>query len=119
MLHRMNLQPEPFRKIKTGEKIIELRLNDPKRQKIQAGDQIEFLNLEDGVQKFRVRVIAVHRFTSFAELYRTLPLTSCGYKPGDTPDPKDMDRYYSREEQNRYGAVGIEVALLEESSGEK
>lgn len=90
MLHCMNLQPKPFRKIKAGEKTIELRLNDPKRQKIQAGDQIEFLNLGDGLQKIRVQVIAVHRFASFAELYQALQLLSCGYKPGDKPDPKDM-----------------------------
>lgn len=113
MLHCMNLQPEPFRKIKAEEKTIELRLNDPKRQKIQAGDQIEFLNLGDGLQKIRVQVIAVHRFASFAELYQALPLLSCGYKPGDKPDPKDMDSYYSREEQQKYGAVGIEMALMD------
>lgn len=119
MLHCMNLQPEPFEKIRTGQKTIELRLNDPKRRQIRPGDTVEFLNLGDVSRKIRVQVLAVHRFDSFAELYRTLPLTRCGYGPNDCPDPKDMDRYYSREEQNRYGAVGIEIAVLEKSGGEK
>lgn len=119
MLHCMNLQPEPFEKIQTGQKTIELRLNDPKRRKIQPGDTIEFLNLGAPSEKIRVRVVAVHRFDSFEELYRTLPLTRCGYGPDDCPDPKDMDRYYSRKEQNRYGAVGIEITVLEKSGGEK
>ena len=47
MLHHMNLQPGPFRKVKSGEKTIELRLNDEKRQRVAVGDQIEFLNLAD------------------------------------------------------------------------
>lgn len=113
MLHHMKLKPEPFRQIRTGEKTIELRLHDAKRQRIQVGDQIEFLNLEDKLQKLRVRVLALHHFNSFAELYRTLPLTACGYGPEEQADPSDMDQYYPPEEQAQYGVVGIEVALLD------
>ena len=32
MVHRMNLQPEPFEKIAAGRKTIELRLLDEKRR---------------------------------------------------------------------------------------
>lgn len=42
MNHKMNLFPEPFEMISSGQKTIELRLNDEKRQKIQIGDIIEF-----------------------------------------------------------------------------
>ena len=45
MLHNMKLQPEPFEKIKCGQKTYELRLLDTKRQKVSVGDTIEFLNL--------------------------------------------------------------------------
>ena len=51
MLHHMKLQQEPFRKVMAGDKTIELRLNDTKRQRIRAGDQIEFLNLGDRILK--------------------------------------------------------------------
>lgn len=112
MLHHMSLQPEPFRKVKSGEKTIELRLNDEKRQRVSVGDQIEFRNLADDSQTVQVCVRAIHRFASFSELYRTLPLTSCGYRAGEKADPRDMDPYYSREEQQRYGVVGIEMKLI-------
>ena len=46
MRHRMKLKPEPFQKMREGKKTIELRLYDEKRQKVQVGDQIEFMNLE-------------------------------------------------------------------------
>ena len=38
----MKLNKEPFEKIKSGEKTIELRLYDEKRRKIKAGDTICF-----------------------------------------------------------------------------
>lgn len=112
MLHQMNLQAEPFRKVMTGDKTIELRLNDPKRQQIQVGDQIEFFNLEDKRLTIRVAVLAVHRFASFEELYRALPMSACGYGPDDKADSKDMEQYYTVEEQRRWGAVGIEIKVL-------
>jgi len=38
----MKLSTEPFNKIASGEKVIESRLFDEKRQKISIGDQIVF-----------------------------------------------------------------------------
>ena len=43
MIHRMNLDSNPFEMIKNGTKTIELRLNDDKRRKIKVGDYIIFL----------------------------------------------------------------------------
>ena len=45
MTHYMNLCSEPFNSIKNKEKIYELRLLDPKRQKLKVGDTITFTNL--------------------------------------------------------------------------
>lgn len=73
MLHHMKLQSEPFHKIKNGRKTIELRLNDEKRQQVRVGDFIEFSQMDDPSQRLTVRVIALHHFDSFAELYATLP----------------------------------------------
>ena len=69
MKHDMKLKKEPFRKIKNGLKTIELRLNDEKRQKVQVGDYIEFSLIDDATQKLTVRVVALHHFPSFRELY--------------------------------------------------
>ena len=116
MLHNMKLNPSPFEKIKSGEKTIELRLYDEKRQKIQPGDQILFTNTETG-EILTANVINLHRFDSFRELYATLPLLKCGYTPEDvhTAHPADMEMYYSKEEQARYGVVGIEICLVEQT----
>lgn len=112
MVHEMKLNPVPFEKIKTGQKTIELRLLDEKRQKMQEGDGIIFTNTSNG-EKIRATVKKLHRFDSFEELYKNLPLLQCGYtaEDVDTAQPSDMVQYYSMEEQQKYGVVGIELFL--------
>ena len=118
MIHNMKLHPSPFEKIKSGEKTIELRLYDEKRQQINAGAQIVFTNTATG-ETLKTRVVKLHRFDSFEELYKALPLLQCGYTPEDIDraHPADMEQYYSLEEQQKYGVVGIELVLDETNYG--
>ena len=108
--HSMNLKPVPFELIKSGEKTIELRLWDEKRRLIAPGDRICFTNTATG-ETLTKTVAKLHRFDSFEELYRALPLLQCGYTQTDvhTASPGDMAQYYSAEQQRRYGVVGIEL----------
>lgn len=111
-LHCMHLAPAPFEKIERGEKTIELRLNDLKRQAIRVGDVIRFEEIGGWEDVCYVEVTALHRFPSFEALFAALPPEKLGYAAGETPDPHDMDAYYSAEAQAKYGALGIELALL-------
>lgn len=112
--HIMKLNPAPFDMISSGIKTIELRLFDEKRREIEAGDTITFVNTEDAEKKISARVKALHRFESFTELYENLPLLECGYTEADvdTASPDDMDAYYSKEKQQLYGVVGIEIEVI-------
>lgn len=109
----MNLSPEPFRLIADGIKTIELRLNDEKRQLLSEGDTIVFANTQNG-QKLNALVIKLTRFSSFAELYRELPLEKCGYTAQNiaSASPGDMDEYYTKERQAQYGVLGIEIKVI-------
>lgn len=108
--HNMKLHAGPFEKIKAGEKTIELRLYDEKRQQIKTGDSIVFTNTSTG-EHLQKTVKKLHRFASFEELYQNLPLLQCGYteEDVDTAHPDDMLKYYSAQEQEKYGVVGIEL----------
>lgn len=109
-IHKMSLYPQPFEMIKTGQKSIELRLNDKKRQKIKIGDYIVFTNTDTG-EKLLCEVVGIYKYASFSELYKELSLLKCGYTEADidTAKPEDMDLYYSPERQKLYGVVGIEI----------
>ena len=109
MLHIMKLKRTPFDKIRNGSKTIELRLNDEKRQKVNIGDFIEFRCIDEPNKRIQTRVTSLHHFNSFAELYATLPKEKLGYSSEETPDPDHMNEYYSKEEQDQYGVLGIEL----------
>ena len=111
MTHEMQLQPEPFELIKNGTKTYELRLYDEKRRLIKGGDKIIFTDTCSG-ERMEVLVLELCIFDSFKTLYEELPLSECGYTAEniDTASPDDMDLYYSKEKQSRYGVVGIKIS---------
>lgn len=112
-IHEMALDAEPFEKIRDGEKTIELRLNDDKRRKVKVGDKIIFTLNGSENDYIMTRVVALHKFSSFKELYSKLPLDKCGYSnlEAKSADPNDMRRYYTAEDEAKYGVVGIEIEL--------
>ena len=112
--HIMNLNPMPMESIRNGYKTIELRLYDEKRQKIAVGDVIKFVNSENILDTLNVVVEDLYIFDSFEELYKELPLLECGYTKEniDKASPKDMENYYSKEKQKKYGVLGIKISII-------
>ena len=114
MKHEMNLFKEPFDMIKSGAKTIELRLYDTKRQQVHINDTIVFTNKSAPDEKLTVKVTYIHVFDSFESLYKNLPLLKCGYTPETVANasPADMDTFYSKSQQKKYGVLGIEILVI-------
>ena len=108
MKHEMKLNNEPFECIKNGTKTIELRLNDEKRKLLTVGDYIEFTNKVTN-EKLLVEVIDLFKYNSFEELYKHFNKIEMGYSINEEANPKDMENYYSKEEQEKYGVLGIKI----------
>ena len=110
MIHYMNLVPTAFVKIADGNKTIELRLNDEKRQRINVEDTIVF-NCLGAKDIITAQVSGLHKFPDFKELYNALPLEKCGYTVAelDTAHYTDMEQYYTKEQIKKYGTLGIEL----------
>jgi ASC-1-like (ASCH) protein len=108
----MKLNSDPFEMICSGTKTIELRLYGEKRRAVSVDDIIIFTNTLDPTISVKTKVVKMHIFDDFKQLYNKLPLEKCGYSSNDTPSYKDMLKYYSQEEQLKYGVVGIELVLL-------
>ena len=115
MKHTMTLRAEPFSMIRSGEKTIELRLYDEKRRQVRVNDEIEFSCPDSDEGPVTVKVVALHVFDSFEDLYAALPLLKCGYTKDTVSDasPDDMDQYYSDEDRAKHGVVGIEFKRVE------
>lgn len=110
MIHTMKLQSVPFGKVVRGEKIIESRLFDEKRQLIDIGDLIEFSQHDDPERTAKTRVRALYRYDSFEKLFSDFPPESFG---GTSKEflLTEISRFYSEEEQEKYGVVGIRIEL--------
>ena len=106
----MHLADEPFEKIKSGEKTVEIRLYDEKRSKLKVGDGIVFYRGDSRDERITVTVTALRRFKSFRELFLSdlFPETGCA---GMTPDEaaQSMYRYYTPEQEKEFGVLAIEI----------
>jgi ASC-1-like (ASCH) protein len=113
MEFEMKLHSSPFSMIESGRKTIELRLYDEKRRQIAVGDTIRFSNIADPAKTILTEVKELYVFSSFEELYNTLPLIECGYTAETirSASPKDMLRYYTPEQEEQYGVVGIRIEV--------
>ena len=111
MKHEMKLNNGPYINIKNGTKTIELRLNDEKRQLLKIKDLIEFTNRET-LEQMLVEIENLYHYPSFEELYKHFDKVAMGYKDNEIADPKDMEEYYSKDEQEKYGVLGIEIKKI-------
>ena len=109
----MELEQGPFEMIENGSKTIELRLYDEKRQRLSVGDLIVFTNRADS-RRLTARILKLHIYDSFKELYKELPLLKCGYTQENVNSAsyKDMLEYYPAEKQLAYKVAGIELEVI-------
>ena len=111
MIHKMNLWNDSFEAIKGGWKTIEMRLNDEKRIKIKIGDEIEFTNVKTH-ELLICKVTNLFKYKNFEELYNNHNKTSIGYTENEIANPDDMLMYYSKEDIEKYGVLGIELIKI-------
>lgn len=110
--HTLHLAAEPFQAIRSGNKTIESRLYDEKRQRINVGDALIFINRKAPEQKVEARVIKLLRYATFEELFtHTTPAQFGG--PSVTWLLDQIQAFYNIEDQHRYGILGIEFQLIE------
>ena len=107
MKHKMKLQLNPFEKIKSGSKTIEVRLNDEKRQQIKIGDEIEFSLMDQPNNTIKTKVLDLFHFSTFSELFDSYPAVDFGGT--DKEDLMGIYKYYTQEDEKKYGVVGIKL----------
>ena len=109
--HQLKLATEPFNAIISGNKTIESRLYDAKRQKIQIGDQIIFTNRDNSEQTVTAEVVGLLRYATFRDLFSHNNPRKFG---GDNVEwlENQISEFYSIEDQKIYGVIGIEFKVL-------
>ncbi len=111
MIHYMNLQKEPFRKIKNGQKTIESRLLDDKRKKIRINDIIEFHLKNNESQIIKTKVVELHKFDGFNDLITSLGAEKFGWDRKEKVI-KRLRKFYSPKSEKELGVLGIEIKKI-------
>ena len=110
--HQLKLATEPFNAIISGNKTIESRLYDAKRQKIQIGDLIIFTNRDNSEQTVTAEVVGLLRYATFRDLFSHNNPRKFG---GDNVEwlENQISEFYSIEDQKIYGVIGIEFRVCQ------
>lgn len=110
----MKLQKKQFEKIRNKQKTIEVRLFDDKRKELKIGEIIEFTNLDDANEKLKVKILNLHKYNSFKDLYSNFDLSYFGYSKNTNKENLLQMIYtiYSKEDEEKYGVLGIEFELI-------
>ena len=110
--HQLKLATEPFNAIISGNKTIESRLYDAKRQKIQIGDRIIFTNRDNSEQTVTAEVVGLLRYATFRDLFSHNNPRKFG---GDNVEwlENQIYEFYSIEDQKIYGVIGIEFKVCQ------
>lgn len=101
----INVQEPYLTSILSGKKTVEGRLNKGKFLELQVGDVLRINNESD------FRVIAKNVYSNFREMIEKEGLNNV------IPDKKAIDdavmiyyKFYSKEDEQKYGVVGIKIA---------
>ena len=110
--HQLKLATEPFNAIISGNKTIESRLYDTKRQKIQIGDRIIFTNRDNFEQTVTAEVVGLLRYATFRDLFSHNNPRKFGDDNVEWLE-NQISEFYSIEDQKIYGVIGIEFKVCQ------
>ena len=104
-----HLDEDIYELVKKGVKNVEVRVNDEKRRSMKIGDEIVFLKRPLEEEKIVTKIIGLKTFDNFKALVKDYSIERL-YLSDFTKEEfvKLLGRFYSDEEQEKYGVVAIE-----------
>lgn len=114
-MHTMRLKDKYYNYILNGTKRIELRLNDEKRKLIKVNDTIRFFKDSNLDEYFDAKVIELLQYESFEQILNDFDISILADKSTTKEELKNiLEQFYSKEEQEKYGVLGIKIELIKE-----
>lgn len=112
-MFKCGLKREYYDKIKTGEKVIELRLNDQKRQLMKIGDIICFGLEPERNEYVEAKIIGLIKYRDFKSLLNDIPLNLLGFNNMTKDDVLTLlHDIYTEYDEKRFGVIGIRIELI-------
>lgn len=113
-MYEEHLSEPWFSLMSVGLKTIEGRKNKGRFKEMKIGDIIRWHNDDFGYRTFDTQIINKYEFNTFQEYLEQLGLNNC--LPGINDLGLGLNvyyKYYTKEDEQKYGVVAIELKLLE------
>lgn len=111
--HTLNLNPVYFDLISCGDKLLEGRLNDEKRQKFEIGDIITFYKEPEREETIKAIILDKYLFDNFDEMANSLDKSELGFEKSSKEEMVQVYRtIYTLEDENKYGVVIFRIKLI-------
>lgn len=111
VLHEMRLRREPFEAIRSGEKRVEMRVYDEKRQTLRPRDSIRFTCEESG-EILTAEVLGIHVYPDFAALAEDFETSELGFPTLARERIADlMATFYPDDRVRTHGAAAIRMKV--------
>lgn len=108
--HALNLNPVYFDLIKSGEKVLEGRLNDDKRKNFNIGDTIIFFKEPEKTETMKAIILDKYLFENFDVMADELDKSLLGFDNTTKEEMINVYRtIYSVEDEQKYGVVIFKI----------
>ena len=108
----MKLNPEYYNLVANGEKTIEVRLLDEKRQKLREGDYLAFTNTSNGDITV-TEIVSLAKFKDFNSCITNTGTKKVGFNGSSIEDTvKVYNSIYTKVDEEKYGVLAIGLTLL-------
>ena len=112
-IHELNLNPVHFDLIKSGEKVLEGRLNDDNRKTFNIGDKITFYKEPEKTETMQAIILDKYLFNNFDEMANELDKSKLGFAIKTKEEMVNVYRtIYTLEDENKYGVVVFKIKLI-------
>ena len=110
---RLHLHPEVFDVVASGNKNVEIRVNDEKRRQLKVGDTLVFLKRPDDVETITAKITKLVTFDTFLAVLDSYDMKRI-YLETTTPEEYIalLKQFYTDEEESKYGVVAIEFEII-------
>lgn len=108
MIHNMKINDSAFKRMNTGAKVREYRINDEKRRKVQIGDIIEFHRISNPEDIIEMKVYDITTYKTIKDAIKEYfdKDFSSRHKDIDSTVQSFYDKgYVTKEEEEKYGMV--------------
>ena len=103
-----HLDSDVFEIVRMGKKDIEVRINDEKRRTLNVGDSLVFLKRPNDDEEIRAKVEKLEYYDFFEDLVDNYDMSRIYLSNYNKEEYlNEMKRFYTREEQEKYGVVAI------------